>query len=176
MTDRKKSWREIDAGKDKSAHRQEERSPGAKNRAQREAAASASYKKDLDKLFDGAGVPDRFKGLADKLKPEEGSPEALWAEECEKLRAADFRTFVKESTLFVKAGNKLPEDEELLVRFLDHPSESITQRTLAHIVPMLERKSWKRPAPLKNRLTTLSLAAEDPKTIELVKKIEELLG
>ncbi len=177
MTERKKTWAEIDAGKNKSAHTREDSSPRAKQRAQKEAAASASYKRDLDKLFDGGkDVPDRFKNIADKLKPEEGSPEALWHAELETLRGLDFRAFVAAATAFVKAGQRMPDDEELLVRFLDHPSESIVQKTLTHILPILERRAWKKPVPLKNRLTTLQLAAEDPKTHGLLAEIEKLLG
>lgn len=177
MTERKKTWAEIDAGKNKGGQSRDDASPGAKRRAQKDAAASASYKRDLDKLFDGGkDVPDRFKNIADKLKPEEGSPEALWHAELEALRALDFRGFVAAATAFVKAGQRMPDDEELLVRFLDHPSESITQKTLTHILPILERRAWKKPVPLKNRLSTLELAAEDPKTHALLTEIGKLLG
>lgn len=154
----------------------ERKKSASERRAQNQASASAAYKKELEKFFSGQEVSGRLATLKDELKPEEGSAEAEWLAELDGLRKADFRGFVKDATAFVRAGKKFPNDEELLVRFLDHPSESITIKTLEHIVPILERKAWKKPAPLKNRLTTLSLAAEDPKTQALIAQIEAILG
>lgn len=170
MSDRKKSWREIDNGKNKSRHR-DDRKP-----SQREQNASAAYKRDLEKLFQGGDVPDRFKGLAEGLKPEEGSEEAIWREAIQALHDADgFREFVAAVNEFVKAGHPLPGDEDLLLKFLDHPSERMVQLALEKFVALHNRPGLTRVAPLKNRIRTIRSIAEEKKTLDLLRTLEDAL-
>lgn len=171
--DRKKSWREIDAQRDKSRHSgRDEKKPSAK-----EAQASASYKKDLDALFkSGGNVPDRFKGLVDKLQPEEGSEEAEWRAAVTELRETEgFKEFALAARKFRRSGHKFPDDEDLMVRLLDVPDEGLLQAVLTHILDMERRGGFGRKAPLKNRLTTLRSLAEEPKTRELLDEIAQIV-
>jgi hypothetical protein len=171
MSDRKKSWREIDKGRDSSRHR-DSRKP-----SQREQNASAAYKRDLEKLFQSGGdVPDRFKGIAKELAPEEGSDEAVWRDAVQALRDADgFRNFVTAVNEFVKAGHRLPGDEDLLLKFLDHPSERIVQLALEKFVALHEGPGLQRAAPLSNRIRTIRSIAEEKKTLDLLRKLEDEL-
>lgn len=170
----KKSWRERDAAANRSRHtrRDDERKPTA--RAQQ---ASSAYKKDLEALFKpGGGVPDRFKSMTDKLKPAEGSEEALWREAIRELAETEgFREFTMAARKFVRAGHKLPDDEDLLVRLLDVPDETALQAVLKQILDMERRGGFGRKAPIKNRLTTMRSVAEDPRTIELLDEIAKIL-
>lgn len=172
MSDRKKSWREIDRDKNKSRHRDD------RQQSQREKNASSSYKRDLEKFFQSGGdVPDRFKGLADGLAPEEGSDEAVWRAAVQTLREADgFRDFVTAVNAFVKEGHALPKDEELLVKFLDHPSERVVQLALERFAGLAERHGLQRPGPLKNRLSTIRSIAEDKRTLDLVRQLEDSIN
>ena len=169
--ERKKSWREIDAGREKSAHRRDDKKgPGAKERG-----AGTDYKRDLERLFSGGtDVPDRFKGVAEQLKPAEGTPEHAWNIAVDELRATEgFREFVKAATEFRKAGHKFPDDEDLLTRFLDHPNEGIIAAVLTHLLELNSRRKLKKTAPMKSRMTTLRFACEDPKTHALIDELSK---
>lgn len=169
MSDRKKSWREIDNNKNKSRHR-DDRKP-----SQREQSASASYKRDLDKLFESGGkVPDRFKGIAEGLAPKEGSEEAVWRDAVSTLRDADgFRPFIAAAAEFAKAGHELPKDEDILIRFLDHPSERMVQLALEKYLAIATKSELQRPAALKNRIGTIRSVSEEPRTLELLRTLED---
>lgn len=172
MSDKKKSWREIDKGRDSSRHRDDRRKP-----SRREESATASYKRDLDKLFQSGGkIPDRFKGLADRLAPEEGSDEAILRDAVQALRDADgFRAFVTAVNEFVKEGHRLPGDEDLLLRFLDHPSERVVQMALERFATIQEKRGLERTRPLLNRIGTIRSIAEEKKTLDLLEQLEEAL-
>ncbi len=171
--DRKKSWAEIDKARDGSRHTgRRERKPTAK-----EQQASSQYKKDLDALFKSGGeVPDRFKGIVDKLKPEEGSEEALWRDAVEELRATEgFREFMMACRKFRKEGHRLPDDEDLIVRMLDVPDEGTLQMALTHVLDMERRGGFGRKAPIKNRMATMRSLAEEPRTRELLDQVAQIV-
>jgi len=172
--DRKKSWREIDKQRDKSRHRRDERGRKPSKKNQR---SSANYKKDLDALFaSGGDVPERFQEMMGKLAPEEGSEEALWREAADALRETDgFREFAGAVSTFVREGKRLPDDEDLLHRMLDHPDERIVRAVLEHLLDLDERRGLDRPAPLSNRLRTIASISEDPRTLELVDRIKDIV-
>ena len=136
--------------------------------------SDSKYKRDLDKLFQSGGnVPERFKGMMDKLKPEEGTEEAEWRDAVQTLRdAEDFRSFATAASKFRRAGHRMPDDEDLLIRLLDHPNEGIVQATLSHYVDLAGRRTLSRPGPLKSRLETIRSIAEEPRTHELLDSIE----
>lgn len=140
-------------------------------------SASASYKRDLDKLFDSGGeVPERFKDVLSGLAPEEGSEQAEWVEAVRELREIEsFRDFARAATRFRRAGHALPDDEDLLIRLLDHPSESIVHDVLEHLVGLHERRTLKRITPIKSRLSTIEMMSDDPRIAALVAALREAL-
>lgn len=139
--------------------------------------SDSKYKRDLDKLFESGGnVPERFKGMMDKLKPEEGSEEAEWLKAVQELRdAEDFRAFAMATRKFQRTGHRMPDDEELLIKFLDHPNEGVVQATLGHYVDLASRRTLARPGPLKSRLKTIRSIAEEDRTNELLDQVEDLV-
>lgn len=176
MGDDKKSWREKDRQRDKSRHTgRSDRGRGRK----KDERSSASYKKDLDALFKAGGeIPDRFKGtaIADKLKPAEGSEEADWLAAVKELRETEgFREFAMAVRKFRRAGHRLPDDEDLMVRMLDLPDERTVQAVLEKVLEMDEKAGFGRKAAVKNRVATIRSLAEDPRTEELLGEIEENL-
>ena len=142
-----------------------------------ERGASVDYKRDLERLFSGGtNIPDRFKDVAPQLKAKEGTPEHEWDLAVDAVRATDgFREFVKAVTEFRKAGHKFPDDEELLIRVLDHPNERILFDLLTHLIELNSRRKLKRTAPIKSRLKTIRMACEDPKTHALVDELSEAI-
>lgn len=175
MGDDKKSWRDLDRQRDKSRHTGSDRQRKESSKSQ---AASASYKRDLDNLFKSGGhVPERFKEIVDTLAPEEGSEEAEWVEAVKVLRETDsFRDFAMEARKFRRAGHRLPDDEDLLIRMLDLPDERTVQAVLEHVISMERRRGFDRKAPLKNRISTIRSIAEDPRTEELLDQLAQIVG
>lgn len=172
---RKKSWREIDRQKDRSRHTDDgER----KSRSGRNKRSSSKYKKELDKLFkSGGNVPDRFKEMMKGLEPEEGTPEAEYREAVDKLRKADgFREFATAVMEFRKEGRPMPDDEDLLIRMLDHPDERVVRDALEHVADLARRQSFDRVTPLKNRLSTIKTMSDDPRTRKAIAAVEDVIG
>lgn len=171
---RDKSWREIDRQRDKSSHtrRDKNRSGGSDSRSE------SKYKQDLEKLFQSGGnVPDRFGEVMEELAPEEGSEEAERQEAISELREADgFRQFAKAVNVFMQKGIRLPDDEDLLIRMLDHPDNEIVRKVLAHIVNLSERREIQRKAPILSRLSTVRTMTDDSEILELVDQIEDAIG
>ncbi len=134
------------------------------------------YKKDLEQLFkSGGGVPDRFKGLMDKVR-DDVDVDPVRAEAIQSLRdAEDFRAFAGAVREYRKAGHRLPDDEDMLIRMLDLPDERTLQAVLEHIIELARRRGFDRKAPLRNRMTTIRTLSEDPKTETLLAKIAEIV-
>ncbi len=139
MSEREKpSWRERDRKKDGSAHRRDEAAPrGAPARV---ATATAQYKRQLDALFDRGEVPEHLK---DKLPAPEaagGDPEAK-----ERVRLTRAVRQAPSGPELVKALDALreklgavPEDLELVLRFLEHPKDAVLAEALTHIEHAVE--------------------------------------
>lgn len=172
MGDDDKSWRDIDRQRDGSDHVRDDTDSN-----RRDKRGDHKYKQDLEKLFQSGGnVPDRFDQVMDEVGPEEGSDEAERQEEIEKLREADgFREFAKAVNVFMQKDYRMPDDEELLVRMLDHPDNDIVRTTLAHIVDLANRRELQRKAPLESRLSTIRTMTDDTEILELADAIEDHL-
>ena len=148
-----------------------------KKKSHRQQRSSKSYKSDLDKLFQSGGkVPERFKGMMDTLAPEEGSPEAVRREALEEMRQADdLRTFAKAVNAYLRKGYDLPDDEELLGRMLDHPSERTVQKVLEHLLDFHRRQTLTGSASLKARLKTVKTVTDSPHIHELADKVQDAI-
>lgn len=136
------------------------------------------YKRDLEKLFSNdSQVPDRFKDVVGDLAPEEGSDEALWREQVQILRDTEgFREFVAAANAFRAEGHRWPDDEDLLIRVLDHPDERVLRDVMEHVADLHRRKTVARKRPILNRVSTIKTMSEDPRTLRLVRELEELLA
>ncbi|QDG50716.1 hypothetical protein FIV42_08230 [Persicimonas caeni] len=169
---RNKSWREIDRQKDSSKHTSRDR----KSRKSQDKRSSAKYKRDLDKLFKSGEMPERFKEMMKGLEPEEGTPEAERKAAIDELRKADgFREFATAVSEYRKAGWTYPDDEDLLIRMLDHPDERVVRDALEHVADLAGRRGFDRVTPLKNRLSTIKTMSDDPRTRKAVAQVEEAI-
>ncbi|MCA9562441.1 MAG: hypothetical protein KC561_03085, partial [Myxococcales bacterium] len=119
MSERKKSWREVDNGRARSAHRRVERAGSSPydNRANK------SYRAELDRFFDSGVASKRIQDLVNTAS--EGQPTQVETAEkreaVRKVRGAEtFDDFVNSVTHLV-TNFSLPADAEILIRVLEHP-------------------------------------------------------
>lgn len=149
---RKKSWKELDAARDRGGSKQPRRDPDEKSREKIE--KSAAYKKyvnTLDKLFTPGGV-DLPESLKAKLGPttEEGAKkQALTADLTGKADAASLRAYLD-------AGLELPADARLLMRLLD-------VQDVALLVPVLRA------------LQAIVAAGQKPSRMLLIQKLDAVI-
>jgi hypothetical protein len=167
-----------------SDEKKRKQSRGARERNFRpggEARSSKEYKKDLDKLFkSGAQVPDRFKDVMKKLEPEEGSEEAERRAAIEALRKVEgFREFAGAVVEFRKERAERdwawPDDEDLLIRMLDHPDERVVRDALEQVAEVTRRHGFERTVALNSRLATIKTMSDDPRTRRAIDAVEEAL-
>lgn len=139
--------------------------------------SSASYKSDLEKLFEsGAKVPDRFKDVMEKLEPEEGSEDARRAEALSTLRQTEgLREFIKAFDDYRAGGFALPDEEELLTRMLDHPRESVIIEVLTHLLDVHRRRTLKGSASMKARLKTVKTTSDDPRIHAMADELADVI-
>jgi hypothetical protein len=139
---------------------------------------SSKYRRDLEKLFSSSGeTPERFREVMETAAPEPGTPEAERREAIQRLREADqegFRPFCQAVDVYRVQGHDMPDDAELLARMLDHPGEEVVREALAHIEDLHRRRTIDRIGPIKNRLSTIKTMSDDPRTLNLVKQVEEI--
>jgi hypothetical protein len=168
-----KSWREIDRNKDKSNHRSSRSSGGGRKQNKR----TSSYKKNLDKLFEpDADVPDELQDLVKEIEPEEGTEEAERKKAIAALREVEgFKAFTETVEWYLEEGFALPDNENLLLRILDHPNEKVVQTVLEHLLDLGSRRKLKRVAPLQNRLSTIRTMASRPGTETLLDDVQSML-
>jgi hypothetical protein len=147
---RKKSWKEIDQQRDKSAHRREERKPSSSGR--RGGDPSRSHRANLDKLFDSGQISELVKqrdaqtGVqADAAGPSRRKLEARI------LEAADRESKVAAIDAYLAAFS-LPRDFDTVAHVLDHPDDEIVEQTLEHLEAMLEQDKPRRPRTLVAKL------------------------
>ncbi|MBA2664958.1 MAG: hypothetical protein H0U74_21910 [Bradymonadaceae bacterium] len=153
-----------------------ERKTKGKPQSQSDKRSSASYKSDLERLFDtGGDVPERFQGMIDGLKPKAGTPEADRLEAIEQMKKTEsFREFVEAINAFRLKGYGMPDDEDLLARMLDHPSERVAIEVLRHLLDLNGRRKLQRLTPIKSRLPTLRSMSDDPAIHALIATLEKL--
>ena len=162
----KPTWRERDRKKDTSAHRRDESAPrGAPARV---ATATAQYKRQLDALFDRGEVPDHLKDKLPAPDAAGGDPESK-----ERVRLTRAVRQAPSGPELVKALDALreklgavPEDLELVLRFLEHPKDAVLAEALGHIehavalgnpLPKTSRKTF------VTRLDGITVTSFDPR-------------
>jgi hypothetical protein len=162
MTDdrkRKRSWREIDRNKDRSAHRAE---PAAPHRGPRSpVAASRSHRSALDHLFSSGKVGELVKqrdqqtGVAAE-DPDGPSRRSLTARI---EQAADREAKIAALDAYL-ARFSLPADFDLLCHVLDHPDPDVVGEALDRIEALLETEPPRRARTLIAQLKILQDLSE----------------
>ncbi|MGK0362893.1 MAG: hypothetical protein ACI9U2_005215 [Bradymonadia bacterium] len=155
-----KTWREKDRGRDGSAHRREERSPGRPS-ARATESATAAYKRQLNKFFDKGEVPEHLKArLAEAPGTGAGERQLLMRA----VFAADAgKPLVKALDAFL-AKHPLPDDPKFLLLALDHPKDAVILEALTQLDAFVETgKAVPRKPVLKAKLEELEYSSFDPR-------------
>jgi hypothetical protein len=145
----KKSWREIDKGRDRSGPRKQ--SDREAERFQTSTKYTA-YKTNLDRLFSGGGaqLPEH---LREKLEPGEAERD----EERKKLYAIEeTKAFQSAATEYLKK-HELPDDARLLDRLLGHPDDDVVEKALGRLEALQKAGTLKVPPALTQRLASVEI-------------------
>ncbi len=173
----KKSWREIDAMKDQSAHRSSKEDRARPNSA-KAAAGYNRYKSELEAMFNKGSISDNLKAkMGDKLKAiteEEGS-----SAKAQLLRKINNSPGLKERNValkeFLKAGFTLPDHLDLLTNVIDYHDEKVIREALEKIENLLESQEMSRKASFIERLKLLIQIADEDATITIATRLIEKL-
>lgn len=170
----KKSWRDIDRARGRSAHTSSDRPDHARERLER-SQAYREYKSNLDKFFTGGvgAAPEGLRGILDPSGEKSARAQAI--EEIQKASAEDRRRWADLVKAFVDE-HELPPDPYLLTEFLGHPKESVATKALARLEELAEDDALtKVPASLDQQLRSLELTCDDDDLRESARAFRERL-
>jgi hypothetical protein len=164
----KKSWREIDAGREKGTSRSSSGDRGAER--QQSSQAYRSYKTQLNKLFDGGALPEALSG---KLADTPVASEAKQRKEAVAgiLKALKPKDVVKAVKDYDAAFGGMPDDEEALGKILDLTDEGLVLRALDKIAELRAAGPLQRTASLKARLKSVQISLDEPDIISAAKAL-----
>ncbi len=166
----KKSWRDIDKGKDGSAHRRVER-PGSDPYSRK---TNKSYRAELDQFFDKGVVSNRIQGV---IKESGNGPEK--PNESNQAKIKLIRKVRQAETFdgFVNAVNELrttfglPNDADVLTRVLEHPDNSAVVEALDALCGMSKRLKLIDIKAISARLDTLEAVSDDSAVLKSVEAL-----
>ena len=167
MTERKRSWKEIDASRNKS----KSRSDRSSDKNGLPSHAYSKYKAQLDKLFTpgGAALPEHFK---EKLGPTSDTA-ANQRTLLDQLRRDPCDKTLKEYT---DAGFELPPDIRMAISLLGTiKDEALIGAVLKAICNMVDEGKKPNAQLLKERLTALEVWVEEPETRSQIDTLRSLL-
>lgn len=137
-------------------------------------SAPRGYKSDLNKLFETGQVPDRFKSLLNDNQ----SASSEGAERQQLIRQARQSKSVEEfNTVFGDLVSRfnLPDDQDLLLKGLDHPETDAVKASLDALIEMDGRRPLTKRAILKLKLDTVAQTSQDSEVLNLVEILRERL-
>jgi hypothetical protein len=172
-------------GESRTASGSERRLPVATSSVSRseedDARASSKYRAALEALFapkpaapPADVVPDRssVKMVTVPVAREADPRHAERTKRLAKLLAAEGRAAVsKAADDYLQAGFALPEEQEVLLKLLDHTGEDRVRDALHRLLVLLDREPAQRRAVLDARVRRLEEDAEEPETRALATSV-----
>jgi hypothetical protein len=152
----------------------EEKSGRTRTRRVHTPGAGRGYKDELNKLFDKGEVSDRLKGVVGGLSDAagEGADRQRLIREA---RAAEAQPEFNELIAQLHKTHRLPGDQDLMMRALDHPDEGLIEAALDTLLEMDGRRTLARRAVLKAKLNTLKQVAKSTGVLDMVELLEARL-
>jgi hypothetical protein len=151
----KKSWRDIDRGRDRSAHRKDPRPEPGAGGARRE-RSQKSYRAALDRAFE-IGALGKLLGSTEPRPPEGESRLRLLAA----IRDANTSDEVSAAVDRALAAGPLPDEAEVWARVVEHNDLDRVREALRKLPALLKAQPLKRARTLKARLRYLEEVAGD---------------
>ena len=148
----KRSWRDIDRGRDKSAHRVDPRPEGPAG--PRRERSQKSYRAALDRAFD-SGAIGKLLGSEPRTEGESR------AKQLAAIRDAGTPDDLCGAVDRALADGPLPDDAEIWARVAEHRDMDRVREALSHLAALLDAQPLKRSRALKARLRYLEEIAED---------------
>lgn len=153
----KRSWREVDMRKDRASGGGR-RSPSTQTHNTLKGGAAKRYMAQLDRMFQGGGIPEEVKRHA----PAIGMPEkSALQQKRELVLAATTPAEIAASVDALLAEHEMPNDAELLAKILAHPQSKHVEAALNALVDVLDAGKPTNARLLKTRVQTLKLTIED---------------
>ena len=165
MSDRRKSWREIDQAKSKGSGRRPDETEQNREKASKTHAYGA-YKAQLDKLFTpgGAELPE---SMREKLGPVSDESKA------KRKALDDLKEDPSEAKLraLLEAGGSLPADPRLLMRLLDAKDPALVLPVLEQLRVLVEEGAKVSRPLLQQRLQGVLNQHEDEAVVAAVEAL-----
>jgi hypothetical protein len=174
----KKSWREIDAQRDRSRDRRPEGGGGGPGGGRRAERASKQYRAALDALFEKKGGLDKVAqalGKAPAPAPAAADDEGRLALH-KKVVEAIGRAEVTRALDRYLARHPLPDDWEILEQALEHEQPSRVEEALTRAEALVEREKPRRARTLIGKLRFLEEAGGDPELAKRAAALRAKLG
>jgi hypothetical protein len=166
----RKSWREIDRGRDRSAHRRDERAP--QEGRKRGPGSQKSYRAALDRIFSSGkigelvaerapgGLPGLDEGEENRLKLLKRVQNAIGRDE-----------ITRELDLYLE-HHPLPDELEILEKALEHRAPARQLEAMGRLESMLEAGAEpRRKRGMVGQLKLIRDLGEDPELTALASRL-----
>jgi hypothetical protein len=170
----RRSWREIDRAKDKSAHRKEERpDPGFGRRQGKR--REKSYRAALDRLFDSGKIADLVEKQTGEKSSDQSQGDSRIKMHASITDATDRDALTRAVDSYLQKFGELPEDLAVLGRVLEHRDPTLQLEAMQRIDALLDREQPKRTRAMVGQLKMIRDIGDDPELTDLAKRLIERL-
>lgn len=167
----RKSWRDIDKQRDRSAHRRDERPAGGRPRDQQR--RQRTYRDKLDQLFESGRIGEL---VSQQAPGEEGGAQGEQRIKLlRQLNAAEGRDAISAAVDAYVAHFDLPRDVDVLAKVLEHRNPDLQLKALTALLEMVDQQKPRRARAVVGQLKLIRDTAEDPDLIPLAEQLLEKL-
>ncbi len=168
---RTKSWRELDAAKDRGGRREQPSESDRRHAKTEKSTAYKSYKSNLDKLFTPGGAE-----LPESLRAKLGAVDTESKEKQDALRALREAPTAETLGRVIDLGLELPDDPRVLMQLFDVADEQLLVRVLTALLAIIE--GGKKPSRmlLLQKVDALKLKRGSGAAVDLASQIRAALG
>jgi hypothetical protein len=166
----RKSWREIDKGRDRSAHRREERPP--QEGRKRGPGSQKSYRAALDRLFTSGKIGELVAERAPGALPGADADDADRLKLAQRVRGATGRDEITRELDAYLAKHPLPDELDLLEKALEHRSPALQLEAMGRIDGLLDAgQAPRRKRGMVGQLKMIRDLGEDAELTALASRL-----
>jgi len=165
----KKSFSELDKDRRERKHRRDDDGPG-RGRPKESSQAYRAYKSQLDKVFDGGGLPEALKQKLEETGV--GAAGKARKEALATLMAADGAAQTSAALTAYREAHGFPEDEGALAKLLELEDEpEVVVEALETIGRLRDEGGLKKGGSLKMRVKAAQMTVDDDDVFAAAKKV-----